>query len=85
MLSVWHGCVLLPAGCEDGSIRAWNFRTGMLLSTLSAGPSHASGDSQSGTGSGVEVTGLAVAINGQASACIVATGWDRKVGWVVYA
>jgi hypothetical protein len=74
--------MLLPAGAEDGSIKVWNVRGGALLSTLGCGPQQASG-SQWGSGSGVEVTGLAVAsstdTNGQAAACIVATGWDRKV------
>lgn len=58
----------------------WNFRSGHLLSAVSRAPADGS---QWGTGSGVEVTGLAVATttdtNGQAAPCIVATGWDRKV------
>lgn len=58
----------------------WNFRSGRLLSAVSR---HPSDGSQWGTGSGVELTGLAVATttdtNGQAAPCIVATGWDRKV------
>lgn len=70
------------AGAEDGSINVWNFRSGRLLSTVSRPPADAPG-SQWDSGSGAEVTGLAVATstdtNGQAAPCIVATGWDRKV------
>lgn len=71
-----------PAGAEDGSINVWNFHSGRLLSSVDRGPAERSG-SQWGSGSGVEVTGLAMATstdtNGQAAPCIVATGWDRKV------
>jgi hypothetical protein len=73
--------LLLLTGAEDGSISVWNFRSGRLLSAVSQPP--AEGSSQWGSGSGVEVTGLAVATttdtNGQTAPCIVATGWDRKV------
>jgi hypothetical protein len=76
---VW--CPFL-AGAEDGSINVWNFHSGRLLSSVDGGPSERAA-SQWGSGSGVEVTGLAVATstdtNGQAAPCIVATGWDRKV------
>jgi WD40 repeat protein len=87
-------CRRLITGAEDGSVKVWNLRTGTLLSSAgpSSGSSSGSGNSGSGNSSsspagalGAEVTGLAVcsstAGNGQAAACIVATGWDRQVTW----
>lgn len=80
-------CRRLITGAEDGSIKVWNFRSGALLSTVNTSCNNnqqaAAAKSQCGSGSGVEVTGLAVAsttdTNGQAARCIVAAGWDRKV------
>jgi WD40 repeat protein len=76
-------CVI-ATGAEDGSIKVWNFHSGALLSTLTRSAEEGPA-SQWGSGGGVEVTGLAVAsstdTNGQAAPCVVATGWDRKVGF----
>lgn len=70
------------SGAEDGSINVWSLHTGTVLSC--AGPSSSSSSRRTDDpATGAEVTGLAMCsstgAHGQASACIVATGWDRKV------
>jgi WD40 repeat protein len=63
------------AGAEDGSVKVWNFSSGALLSSL-ATPDYSH---EWGSGSGAEVTGLAVSGSNSARNFVVA-GWDRKVG-----
>ncbi|WIA32779.1 hypothetical protein OEZ86_005963 [Tetradesmus obliquus] len=66
----------LITGAEDGSVKVWNFSSGALLSTL-ATPDYSR---EWGSGSGAEVTGLAVSGSNNALNLVVA-GWDRKVTW----
>lgn len=67
--------LVAAAGSEDGSVKVWNFSSGALLSTL-ATPDYSR---EWGSGSGAEVTGLAVSGSNNALNLVVA-GWDRKVG-----
>ncbi|KAF6253190.1 WD40-repeat-containing domain protein [Scenedesmus sp. NREL 46B-D3] len=66
----------LITGSEDGSVKVWNFSSGALLSTL-ATPDYSH---EWGSGSGAEVTGLALSGSSNAHTVVVA-GWDRKVTW----
>eukprot|EP00775_Hariotina_reticulata_P006349 gene6349-6582_t len=69
----------LITGAEDGTIKAWNFSSGVLLSTLATTSAHrVHGDTGGG---GSQVTGIAVSNSNQSERTIVATGWDKKVSW----
>jgi WD40 repeat protein len=68
-------CCAAAAGAEDGSVKVWNFSSGALLSSL-ATPDYSH---EWGSGSGAEVTGLAISGSNNARNVVVA-GWDRKVG-----